>query len=93
LDNIGRDDFCEFGQWLDGPTWTEQEKQDPHYLEVRRLHAEFHRRAAQVAELAVSGRSNEAKKQIAEGGEYHEASAQLQSATKAWKTAIGDSGA
>ena len=87
VETIRRDDCCDLGRWLYSPTLTDGDKLDPHYQEVKELHAKFHCRAAQVAELALSGKSDEAKQHLLEGGDYYRASAELQSAMKAWKAA------
>ncbi|MBL8401654.1 CZB domain-containing protein [Accumulibacter sp.] len=60
LETIRAADQCEFGKWLEGTSWSAEDRISDDYQEVRRLHAEFHELAAQVVELAASGKKNEA---------------------------------
>ena len=82
---IRTDDHCVFGKWLNGPTHTAVDKASDHYKTVKQLHAEFHKIAAGVAELAVAGHKKEAVKIISLGGEYASVSAKLTAAMKEWK--------
>jgi hypothetical protein len=60
-----------------------------HYQTVKELHAEFHKTAARIAELAVSGNKTEAEKMMSFGGEYTKISGKLTSAMMEWKKNIG----
>ena len=55
---IGLDNRCTLGQWIygDGQTFNQEEK----FEEVRLMHAEFHKLAANVVSLYQSGRIEEA---------------------------------
>lgn len=52
-DNIGMDDKCALGLWIygDGQSYREEAK----FEEVRLMHAEFHKKAAEVVRLYQSG--------------------------------------
>ncbi|MCC7368483.1 MAG: HAMP domain-containing protein [Chloroflexi bacterium] len=87
-----RDDACPFGAWLYkeiGPA----DRQHPQYLPVRELHAEFHRCAASVLELAVGGRQAEARAAVAPGSAFVRASLALTHAIGDWRRAAGDADA
>lgn len=58
--DIACDDKCAFGQWLYGPEIDDSTRERKPYQVTRRLHAEFHKVAAEVAELAEGGRRGEA---------------------------------
>lgn len=79
------DNQCAFGKWLYGSTLSLQDKTSNHYNTIKELHAEFHKIAALVAELAVNGKKAEAEKMIAIGGEYAKISSQLTQAMIEWK--------
>lgn len=87
LEEIGTDDHCEFGRWLHGPTLTETDRLSPHYAKVLALHAEFHRTAACVAGLAVTGRRSEAEILMSLRGDYTAVSTKLTLAMIDWKKA------
>lgn len=58
--DIACDNKCAFGQWLYGPAINEETRDRKPYQVTRRLHAEFHKVASEVAELAEGGRRGEA---------------------------------
>jgi len=67
------DDQCEFGTWL--------RSVEP----ADRGHGEFHRAAADVLELALSGRRDEAEAAIAPDSRFADVSKKLTLAMMAWK--------
>ncbi len=85
IETIRVDNQCAFGKWFYGSTLSTQDKASNHYKTVKQLHAEFHKTAARVAELAVNGKKAEAEKMIAVGGEYSKISSQLTQAMMEWK--------
>jgi len=82
---IGLDNQCEFGKWL-GAHQPEARHRDA-YSRVKMLHAQFHRVAGKVAQLAKEGKRAEAEQMMRLGGQYTDASAQLVTALTAWKKA------
>lgn len=82
---IRAENQCEFGKWLLGPDIPTAVKAAPSYREVRKLHAEFHVRAGEVAALVAAGRKAEASGMLELNGPFAKASAQLTSAMIAWK--------
>lgn len=77
------DDQCEFGTWLSSAPQTV--RLGEHWRTVKARHAEFHLAAAEVLELALSGRRDEAEAAIAIGSRFATASKQLTFAMMAWK--------
>lgn len=83
VETIRPDDQCVFGKWLYGPKLSDADKATASYRTVRDLHAEFHKTAAQVVELALAGNKEEADKLL--HGEFADASINLTSAMMEWK--------
>jgi hypothetical protein len=77
------DDQCEFGIWLRSVPSAEQHGE--HWKTVQARHGEFHRAAADVLELALSGRRSEAEAAIAPDSRFAEVSKRLTLAMMAWK--------
>lgn len=76
---------CAFGKWLYGSTLSAQDKSSEYYKTVTELHTQFHQAAAQVAELATSGKKNEAEKLLVPDGRFASISSKLTAAMVAWK--------
>ena len=85
VETICQDDQCAFGKWLYGATLAPSDKTSSHYRTVKDLHAEFHKTAARVAELASSGKKAEAERMMDLGGEYAAISGRLTIAMMEWK--------
>lgn len=83
IETIKVDDQCAFGKWL--YTLSTVDKSSNHFKTVKEFHADFHKTAARVAELALSGKKAEAEKMIAQGGEYATISSKLTQAMMEWK--------
>jgi len=60
--DAGKDNGCGFGQWLYGPTIEAAAKGGADFKEVQKLHAEFHKAAAQVLQLAFAGEEDRGRK-------------------------------
>ena len=82
-DIVCQDNQCEFGKWL--YSCSAEEKSSPHYETIRSLHADFHKSAAQVLELALKGNSGEAQEKIGPDSEYTEKSSALTREMMNWK--------
>lgn len=87
VQTIARDDQCTLGKWLYGNTIAPSERTSGHYETVRSLHADFHKTAARVAELALAGKKAEAEAMMALRGEYSTVSGKLLQALTEWKAA------
>ncbi|MBK9132100.1 MAG: CZB domain-containing protein [Gammaproteobacteria bacterium] len=84
-DTIRQDNQCNFGKWLYGTSLSATDKSSAHYRSVRELHAEFHKCAARVADLAVTGQKDEAVRMLALGGDFASVSSRLTAAMMEWK--------
>jgi methyl-accepting chemotaxis protein len=82
-DVAGLDDRCDFGKWLYGLTTADRSEE--HWKKIQQLHAAFHKEASRVLALAVAGRGQEAKAELAAGSTFSTASAQLTVALMDWK--------
>jgi hypothetical protein len=80
---VRAEDKCEFGKWLYGPRLSVEDRASSVYQDVKRLHADFHRLAARVVELAASGRTLDAYALLY--GEYITMSGRLAIAMRAWQ--------
>lgn len=83
VEKVRAEDECEFGKWLYGPRLSAEDRASSYYGEVKHLHAEFHRLAARVVEMASSGRTRDAYDLLY--GEYMTMSGQLAIAMRAWQ--------
>ena len=86
VQGIRSDSHCEFGKWLHGPGLSADDRLTDHYLEVRRLHAEFHELAGRIVELAAAGQVAEAYTLLY--GEYIALSGRLILAMRAWQASL-----
>lgn len=85
--SVAADAECPLGKWLhDTPA---EEKRGTDYHNVKVLHAEFHREAGKIVEMATSGRRDEALSNLAFAGPYGSASGKLVLALYEWKAKIG----
>lgn len=82
------DNQCAFGKWLYGTTIPADVKSSEHYKKVRELHAQFHKAAGRVAELASTGKKTEAEKSMGVGGEYADVSGKLTYAMMEWNKTL-----
>ncbi len=85
-DIVERDNACQFGKWLHG--LSEEDTGSEDYRKVKELHAGFHRTAAEILRLALSGAKDEALKKISSGGPYPSISGKLVLALQNWKSKI-----
>src|SRR5664279_3859872 len=75
---IAKDDVCEFGQWLYGSTIPDTVRASGDYASVRKLHADFHKCAANILECVSNGQKTQANALMT--GAYAEVSANLTAA-------------
>jgi len=76
VEAVQMDNQCAFGKWL----YAEGHQSFPSvtgYDDVRTLHAAFHKEAARVLSLAVSGKPDDASKAMELGSPFSKVSAQL----------------
>jgi hypothetical protein len=87
VSTAGRDNACEFGKWLHGEVPASQ-KGSPHHTACVKLHAQFHKAAADVLVLALRGKKAEADQLLKTAGSpFNAASAALTHEMMAWKKA------
>jgi hypothetical protein len=74
-DQVRVDDRCEFGKWI----YSDFKALCPPatFEAIRHTHAEFHRTAAQVLTMALGGRKDEAKVELASGARLSRLSGEL----------------
>jgi hypothetical protein len=85
-DIVCQDNQCEFGKWL--YACTNDEKSSPHYEKIRGLHADFHKTAATVLDLALKGQAAEAEQQIGDNSAYKNTSSSLTREMMNWKSEL-----
>lgn len=83
--DVRTDHACEFGKWLIGLLLSE--RLSDHAKKVRTLHAEFHGLAADVLEMALAGRKEEARAAMAFGSRFASVSSDLTATIMEWKEA------
>lgn len=83
--DVAKDNACAFGQWLYGSAIPAGAHASADYASVRKLHADFHKCAAQVIECV--GHGDKPKADALMAGDYAKISGDLTSAMMKWKTA------
>jgi hypothetical protein len=83
---VKTDNNCEFGKWL--YDLSSEDKKSDDYSIVKVLHADFHKVAGEILQLAVSGKKEDAIKKIASGGDYQTATGKLVLALREWKNKL-----
>jgi methyl-accepting chemotaxis protein len=73
---VGADDQCEFGKWLYARLGSAN-GDTAMFMEIRELHAEFHRQTGNILALALSGDAAKAALLVASGSEYKKLSEKL----------------
>jgi methyl-accepting chemotaxis protein len=63
VEDAGKDDACSFGKWLHGPGML-RDRDPERWQLLHDLHEQFHRNAAEVLALAISGRRADAQAMI-----------------------------
>jgi hypothetical protein len=86
VDSIAAHNQCEFGKWLHGPGLSADDRLTDDYLEVWRVHAEFHELARRIVELAAAGQMVEANTLLY--GEYITLSGKLVLAMRTWQASL-----
>jgi methyl-accepting chemotaxis protein len=85
LDVVRVDNACAFGKWFLGSDIPENVKQTAQYQSIKEMHAQFHKAAARVGELAISGKKADAEQMMSENGDFASLSQRLTSALMDWK--------
>ncbi len=82
-DVVKADNVCQFGKWLYGLPTEETKSED--FPKVKALHADFHKVAAEILQLAISGKKEEALKRLESGGDYAHSTGKLVLALQSWR--------
>lgn len=80
---VRRDDRCALGQWLHGEG--ARYSSDPHFDEVRRLHAAFHKEVAGILGEVYAGNDRAARAALEQGGVFNRMSAALVDRIEEWE--------
>jgi hypothetical protein len=83
---VKRDNSCQFGQWLYGLPQGDKKSED--FNKVKALHADFHKTAGEILELALAGKKEEALKKLEYSGQYGQVTGKLILALNAWKAKL-----
>ena len=83
VEEVQKDNACEFGKWL--YSLPESDKRIADELEIKELHANFHKVAASILGLAVKGSKNLAMAKMEFGGDYGKTTGKLVFALTKWK--------
>ena len=86
VESIAAHNQCEFGKWLHGPGLSADDRLTDDYLEVWRVHAEFHELARRIVELAAAGQMVEANTLLY--GEYITLSGKLVLTMRTWQASL-----
>ena len=86
-EKVEPDNRCDFGKWLYSLPVTDQNSAQ--FKKIQALHATFHKEAARVISMALSGDVAGAEKSMGFGGAYSSISADLTGAMMDWKKALG----
>jgi hypothetical protein len=83
VDRVSPDNLCAFGKWL--YSLPEADRLGESWKTVRVLHADFHKEAGKVLDLALRGAKDDARKLMAFGSPYAKVSAKLIWEMMEWK--------
>lgn len=86
VDVVAKDNECQFGKWL--YSLSEKEKESKEWENAVALHAEFHKIASGILDLALKGKKEEALKKIEFGGDYGTISGKLVLCLNTWKSKL-----
>lgn len=87
---VCQDDQCRLGRWL--YTLSEPTKASHRWRCVQQMHADFHRHAANVLDLALMGNKAAAKAATSYSSGFAQTSARLTAELKAWQQEVVISG-
>jgi hypothetical protein len=86
VDVVRKDNACQFGQWL--YSIPQEERNNRELSNIINLHAEFHKTASAILELALNGKKEEALKRLEHGGDYGRITGKLVLALNNLKNAV-----
>jgi hypothetical protein len=80
------DNACVFGKWFYG--LPPASRSADVCTKIQKLHAEFHKEAARILDLALAGKKTDAEKAIQFGTPFMDISGKLSLALTQWKSAV-----
>jgi methyl-accepting chemotaxis protein len=83
---VKTDNACAFGTWLYSLNPSETKGVD--FEIIKKLHANFHKTAGSILELAISGKKEQAKAGMSLGSEFHMLSNSLEKKLRDWKNKL-----
>ncbi len=86
-ERVRKDYNCSFGKWLHHRI-DPAAKDSPHYKDILELHADFHREAGHVLELALKGDKAAARELVASGSTFQKVSGELTRKMLIWKSEL-----
>lgn len=86
-DKVKMDNNCAFGKWLHERI-DPSVKSSPYYSEIVNLHAQFHKEAGTILELALDGDKDQANKLMGLGQKFSKCSAALTRKMTEWKDSL-----
>jgi hypothetical protein len=87
---IREDNLCVFGKWLHSPDLSDEVKSSPHYQNIIKIHAEFHKVASEVALLAEIGEKEKARKMMLMGEPYGIQANNIRREIMSWMNSLSD---
>jgi hypothetical protein len=84
---VATDNNCDFGKWL----YEEIDpalKKDRHYQEIIKLHAEFHKSAAEIVKMVKSGRLDEAMAQLDPKSDFIKLANKMTMLLSSWRNSL-----
>lgn len=86
-ERVKQDCNCAFGQWLHNRI-DPNAKASPFYRDALNTHAEFHREAGSILELALNGEKDAANERMALGSTFSSVSARLTRTMTEWQNSL-----
>lgn len=85
--SVKQDNNCAFGKWLHCRI-DASEKNSAHYAKVVSLHAEFHKVAGHILDVASNGEKDQANNLISADSQFSNLSTQLTQEMQTWKGSL-----
>jgi hypothetical protein len=83
---IKSEDACQLGKWLNN--LPPEDTRGEHFAAVKKLHADYHRAAGEIAELVMAGKRDEAMKRIEVCGQLANITSRLVMALRTWQSKL-----
>ena len=86
-ERVKQDNNCSFGKWLHERI-DASSKSSVYYKEALNLHAEFHKEAGRILEIALNGDKDDAKALLQIGSNFAKTSANLTKKLQEWQSTL-----